>query len=185
MNGSFWIQTFGKFQHCSTFYAHATYFFYLEVLTFKMVIKVSAWKPEVNENATLSTVNIAINDNHRLWPYNLGMPIFKWFSLIEALVISQFFGKFREKWNLKHKFKVLPAKWILCFKPFFRLFAWNEVLAFWNWIKFQDLIWLPKKLMNLSFFTKFFGRSVLLSSSFGKTFSYVLVQRQSVSGWYL
>ena len=23
-------------------------------------------KPEVNENATLSTVNIAINDNHRL-----------------------------------------------------------------------------------------------------------------------
>ena len=40
--------------------------FCLEVLTFKMVIKVSALKPEVNENATLSTVNIAINDNHRL-----------------------------------------------------------------------------------------------------------------------
>ena len=36
------IQTFGKFQHCSTFYAHATGFFCLEVLTFKMVIKVSA-----------------------------------------------------------------------------------------------------------------------------------------------
>ena len=27
--------------------------------------------------------------------------------------------------------------------------------------------------MNLSFFTKFFGRGVQLSSSFGKTFSYV------------
>ena len=27
--------------------------------------------------------------------------------------------------------------------------------------------------MNLSFFTKIFGRSVQLSSSFGKTFSYV------------
>ena len=62
----FWIQTFGKFQNCPTFYAHATYCFCLEVLTFKMVIKVSACKPEVNEHATLSTVNIAINDNHRL-----------------------------------------------------------------------------------------------------------------------
>ena len=50
-----------------------------------MVIKVSAWKPEVNENATFSTVNIAINDNHGVWPYNLCMPIFKWVSLIEAL----------------------------------------------------------------------------------------------------
>ena len=30
-----------------------------------------------------------------------------------------------------------------------------------------------KKMMNLSFFTKNFGRSVQLSSSFGKTFSYV------------
>ena len=38
----FWIQTLGKFQHCSTFYAHATDFFFLEVLTFKMVIKVPA-----------------------------------------------------------------------------------------------------------------------------------------------
>ena len=26
----FWIQFFGKFQHCSTFYAHATYFFVLK-----------------------------------------------------------------------------------------------------------------------------------------------------------
>ena len=90
----FWIQTFGKFQYCSIFYAHATDCFCLEVLTFKMAIKVSAWKPEVNENATLSTVNIAINDNHRLWPYNLRMSSFKWFSLIEALVISQILGKF-------------------------------------------------------------------------------------------
>ena len=93
----FWLQTFGKFQHCSTFHVHATYCFCLEVLTFKMVIKVSAWKPEVNENASLSTVNIAINDNHRLWPYNLRMPIFKWFSLIGVLVISQILGKFHEK----------------------------------------------------------------------------------------
>ena len=38
----FWVQTFGKFQHCSTFYAHATDFICLEVWTFKMVIKVSA-----------------------------------------------------------------------------------------------------------------------------------------------
>ena len=38
----FWIQTFGKFQFCSTFYAYATDCFCLEVLTFKMVIKVSA-----------------------------------------------------------------------------------------------------------------------------------------------
>ena len=58
---------------------------------------ISAWKPEVNENATLSTVNIAINDNHSLWPFNLLIPILKWFSLIKALMISQKFGKFREK----------------------------------------------------------------------------------------
>ena len=38
----FYIQTLGKFQHCSSFYAHAKYFFCLEVLTFRMVIKVSA-----------------------------------------------------------------------------------------------------------------------------------------------
>ena len=30
----FWIQTLRNFQHCSTFYAHATDFFCLEVLTF-------------------------------------------------------------------------------------------------------------------------------------------------------
>ena len=62
-----------------------------------MVIKVSSWKPEVNENATLSTVNIAIKDNHRLLPYNLRMPSFNWFSLIEVLVISQILGKFKKK----------------------------------------------------------------------------------------
>ena len=100
----FWIQTFGKIQHCSTLYAHATDFFCLEVLTFNLVIKVSAWKPEVNENVTLSMVNFAINDNHRLCPYNLRMPIFNWFSLIEVFVISQIFGKFHENWSLKHKF---------------------------------------------------------------------------------
>ena len=100
----FWIQTFGKFQHCSTFYANATDSFGLEVLTFKNVLKVSAWKPEVNENVTLSTVNLAINDKHRLWPYNLRITFFKWFSLIEALVISLILGKFHEKWNFKHKF---------------------------------------------------------------------------------
>ena len=152
-------------------------FFFLEVLTFKMVIKVSAWKPEVNENVTLYKVNFAINDNHRLWPHSLRMPFFKWFSLIEALVISQILGKFHENWSLKHKFYVLLAKWILCCKPFFFfffcLFEWNAVHARWNWIKFQDLIWLPKNLMKLSFFTKIFDRSVQLSSRFGKMFSYV------------
>ena len=66
-----------------------------------MVIKVSAWKPEVNKNATLSTVNIARNDNHGLWPYNLRLPIFKWFSFIEALVISQILGKIHEKMKFK------------------------------------------------------------------------------------
>ena len=66
-----------------------------------MVIKVSAWKYELNENATLSTVNIAINDNHGVWPYNLRLPIFKWFDLIEALMISQIFGKFHEKIKFK------------------------------------------------------------------------------------
>ena len=38
----FWIQTFGKFQHCCTIYANATDFFGLEVLTSKNVLKVSA-----------------------------------------------------------------------------------------------------------------------------------------------
>ena len=38
----FWIQTFGKCQHHSTFYAHATDWFCLKVLAFKMVIKVTA-----------------------------------------------------------------------------------------------------------------------------------------------
>ena len=38
----FWIQTFGKFQHFSIFYANATDCFGLEVLTFKNVLKVSA-----------------------------------------------------------------------------------------------------------------------------------------------
>ena len=66
-----------------------------------MVIKVSSWKPEVNKNDSLSTVNIAINDNHRLLTYNLRMPNFKWFSLIQALVISQIFGKFHEKMKFK------------------------------------------------------------------------------------
>ena len=42
MNGSFGFKFFRKFQHCSIFYAHATDYFGLEVLTFKMVIKVSA-----------------------------------------------------------------------------------------------------------------------------------------------
>ena len=36
----FWFQTFGKFQYFSTFYAHTTGKMCLEVLTFKMAIKV-------------------------------------------------------------------------------------------------------------------------------------------------
>ena len=95
------IQTFVKFQYRSTFYAHAAEIVCREVLTFKMVIKVSAWKPEVNENATISKVNIAKNDNHSLWPYNIRMPILKWFSLIKAKVISQNLGEFREKTEFK------------------------------------------------------------------------------------
>ena len=35
----FWIQTFRKFQHCSTFYAHATDFFVLKFLPSKMSSK--------------------------------------------------------------------------------------------------------------------------------------------------
>ena len=35
----FWIQTFGKFQHCSTFYALATDFFDLKFLPSKMSSK--------------------------------------------------------------------------------------------------------------------------------------------------
>ena len=66
-----------------------------------MNIKVSPWKPEVNENATLSTVNIAINDNHRLWPYNLRMQIF-W--LVQFNLIFSDFLNFEEI-SRKMKFK--------------------------------------------------------------------------------
>ena len=103
MNGSFGFKLSENF-NIVLLSKHTQQIFLFEILTFKNVIKVSAWKPEVNENATFSTVNIAMNDKHRLWPNNLRMPIFEWFSLIEALVISQFFGKFHEKWKLKHKF---------------------------------------------------------------------------------
>ena len=103
MNSSFWFKLSENFK-IALFFCTRNRIFCLEILTFKMVIKVSAWKPEVNENATLSTVNIEINDNHRLWSYNLRMPIFKRLSLIEALVISQIFGKFHEKWSPKHTF---------------------------------------------------------------------------------
>ena len=66
MNGSFEFKLSKNFNIALLFMHTQLIFFGLEVLTFKMVIKVSAFKPEVNENATLSTVNIAINDNHRL-----------------------------------------------------------------------------------------------------------------------
>ena len=97
----FWIQTFRKKLTLLYFLCTRNRFFCLEVLTFKMVIKVSAWKPEVNENVTLSTVIFAINDDHRLCPYNLRMPIFKWFSLNEALVIFQNFGEISQKLKFK------------------------------------------------------------------------------------
>ena len=104
LNGSFAFKLSENF-NIALLSMHTQKIFFLSwCLTFKIVIKVSAWKLEGNKNATLSTVNIAINDNHRLIPYNLRMPIFKCFSLIEALVISQILGKFHEKWNLKHKF---------------------------------------------------------------------------------
>ena len=66
MNGSFGFKLSENFNIALLSMHKQQIFFCLEVLTFKMVIKVSAWKPEVNENATLSTVKIAINDNHRL-----------------------------------------------------------------------------------------------------------------------
>ena len=37
----------------------------LEALAFKMAIKVWAWKPEVEEKARFSMVDIVINHNHR------------------------------------------------------------------------------------------------------------------------
>ena len=104
MNGSIGFKLSESFKIALLSMPTQQIFFCLEVLTFKMVIKVSAWKPEVNENVTLSMVYFALNDNHRLWPYNLRVPIFKWFSLIEALAISKILGKFHENWSLKHKF---------------------------------------------------------------------------------
>ena len=77
MNGSFGFKISENFNIVLLSMHPQQIFFCLEVLTFKMVIKVSVSKPEVNENTTLSTVNIAINDNHRLCPYLLRMPIFK------------------------------------------------------------------------------------------------------------
>ena len=65
MNGSFEFKLSENF-NIALLSMHTQQIFCIEVLTFKMVIKVSARKPEVNENATLSTVNIATNDNHRL-----------------------------------------------------------------------------------------------------------------------
>ena len=76
MNGSFGFKLSENF-NIALLSMHTQQIVFLEVLTFEMVIKDSAWKPEVNENATHSTVNIAINDNHRLLPYNLRIPIFK------------------------------------------------------------------------------------------------------------
>ena len=105
MNGSFGFKLSENFNIALLSMQTQQIFFGLEVLTFRNVLKVSAWKPEVNEHATLSTVNIAINDKHRLWPYNLRMPIFKWFSLIEALVISQILGKFHKNENLNINFR--------------------------------------------------------------------------------
>ena len=142
-----------------------------------MVIKVSVWKPEFNENATLSMVNtctcIAINDNHRLWHYKLRMPIFKRFSLIEALVISQILRKFHEKMKFK-TYIVGPSRKVNFELYSVILFVWVKCSTFTLKLKkIQDLRWLPKHLMNLSFFTKIFGRSVQLSSRFGRTFSYV------------
>ena len=61
MNGSFGFKLSENF-NIALFSMHTQQIFCLEVLTFKIVIKVSAWKPEVNENATLSMVNVAINE---------------------------------------------------------------------------------------------------------------------------
>ena len=66
MNGSFGLKLSQNF-NIALFSRNTQHIcFCLEDLAFKMVIKVSARQPEINENATLSTVNIAINDKHRL-----------------------------------------------------------------------------------------------------------------------
>ena len=59
MNGSFGFKLSENF-NIALLSRHTQHISCLEVLTFKMVIKVSSYKPEVNENATLSMVNIAI-----------------------------------------------------------------------------------------------------------------------------
>ena len=66
MNGSFGFKLSENFNIALLSMHTQQIFFCIEVLTFKNVIKVSALKPEVNENATLLTVNIAINDKHSL-----------------------------------------------------------------------------------------------------------------------
>ena len=67
------------------------------------------------------------------------------------------------------------CKVIFVLQTIFFLFVWVKQQHLRAEIekKYQDLIWLPNKLMILSFFTKNFGRGEQLSSSFGKTFSYV------------
>ena len=65
MDGSFGFKLSENF-NIALLSMHTQQILCLEVLTFKMIIKVSARKPEVNENLTLSTVNFAIIDNHRL-----------------------------------------------------------------------------------------------------------------------
>ena len=145
-------------------------FFCLEMLTFKMVIKVSAWKPEVNENVTLSTVNFAINDHHRLWPYNLCMPISKWLSLIEAFVISQNFGKFHENLSLKHKFRSFQQS-ELCVASRF-LFVWvKRSTCTLKLNKISRFNMVTKNLDEFVIFHQNFWQK--LSSSFGKTSSFV------------
>ena len=155
-----------------------TFFFCLEVLTFKMFIKVLAWKPEVNENVSLSTVNFAINDNHRLLPYNLCMPIFKWFSLVEALVISQILGKFYENWSLKHKFRSFQQSEFCVVNRF--LFVWvkrstctlklNKISRF-NMVtkKFDEFVIFHQKFWQ----TDIYGNNITCTSCVVNGFKYI------------
>ena len=84
------------------------------------------------------------------------MPILKWFSLIEALVISQILGKFCEKMIFEIWIYVLPTKWILCCILYYCKFEKSAAHLHWKCIEFQDLRWLPKKFDEFAIFQQIF-----------------------------
>ena len=111
--------------------------------------------------------------SYRLWPYNLRMPIFKRFSLIESLVISEMLVKFHEKMKFK-TFIVGPSRKVNFELYTIFLFVWVKCSTFTLKLnKISRFKMVTKKFDELVIFYQNFGRSVQLSSSFGKTFSYV------------